>query len=141
MTLETFTHTLGNAYLQRHLLAVQANTLEEAVRAGNEFLRIRNTGDRGHSGTTVRMVKEEGEEATAQVAEDPLTSILHKLTEAVEKLQPRDRRTPGPRDSGSRERTSCWKCGKEGHVQRNCPMNARSQQNQPASENGVGPQQ
>ena len=141
MALETFAHTLGNAYLQRHLLAVQANTLEAAVRAGNEFLHIKSTSDRGHGNTTVRMVREEEEEAAVNLIEDPLTSVLQKLAEAVTQLQPRDRQTAGPRKSEGRGRPSCWRCGEEGHLQRDCPTNARNQQSQPASGNGVGPQQ
>ena len=142
MTLETFAHTLGNAYLQRHLLAVQANTLEEAVRAGNEFLRIRHTpSDRGgYSGTTVRMVQDEEEDLTARVTEDPLQTILKKLTDVVETLKTGTRRTPGPRDSEHQGKPSCWGCGKEGHVKRNCPDSPWNQRRQPASGNGVGPQ-
>lgn len=41
VVLETFCSTLGNAYLQRHLLAVATPTVKDAVRAGNEFLQIR----------------------------------------------------------------------------------------------------
>ena len=43
MLVDVFSATLGNAYLQRHLLAVHAPTLELAVRAGNEFLQIQPT--------------------------------------------------------------------------------------------------
>ena len=34
LAIEAFSNTLGNAYLQRHLLAVPSQTLEEVVRAG-----------------------------------------------------------------------------------------------------------
>ena len=40
MALEIFCSTLGNAYLQRHLLAVDTPTLTDAIRAGNEYLQI-----------------------------------------------------------------------------------------------------
>lgn len=40
MALETFSNILGNTYLQRHLLAIETRTIEDAVRAGNEFLQI-----------------------------------------------------------------------------------------------------
>ena len=38
--MDSFASTIGNGYLQRHLLAVPSETLEEAVRAGNEYLQI-----------------------------------------------------------------------------------------------------
>ena len=40
MAVDTFASTIGNGYLQRHLLAVPTPTLEAAVRAGNEYLQI-----------------------------------------------------------------------------------------------------
>ena len=40
MSMDTFASTIGNGYLLRHLLAVPAETLEDAVRAGNEYLQI-----------------------------------------------------------------------------------------------------
>ena len=46
MMLDTFSSTLGNAYLQQHLLAINADTLEAAVRAGSEFLQIRASFNR-----------------------------------------------------------------------------------------------
>ena len=42
MVLETFCSSLGNSYLQRHLLAAGAGNLAAAVTAGNEFLQIRS---------------------------------------------------------------------------------------------------
>lgn len=40
MVVATFASTTGNGYLQRHLLAMPTPTLEDAVRAGNEYLQI-----------------------------------------------------------------------------------------------------
>ena len=44
MALDTFHSSLGNAYLQRHLLAIPTPNLEMAVRAGNDYLQIKPTG-------------------------------------------------------------------------------------------------
>ena len=106
MALETFSSTLGNAYLQRHLLAVQAGTLGEAVRAGNEFLQIRASTEHSssRSSTAVRTVDEEdGEEPTSGASKDTLTLLLQsmqQLAEAVGKLQagpkPRPWKKPAP---------------------------------------------
>lgn len=40
MAVETSCSTLDNAYLQRHLLAVETPTVEAAVQARNEFLQV-----------------------------------------------------------------------------------------------------
>ena len=60
MALEVFANTLGNAYLQRHLLAVGPRDLDEAIRAGNEFLQIRPVGT--NTSPKVRVVEDDYEE-------------------------------------------------------------------------------
>ena len=40
MALDAFSLILGNLYLQRHLMAVKAEFLADAVRAGVEFLQV-----------------------------------------------------------------------------------------------------
>ena len=60
MRLETFCSTLGYLPLQRHLLAVPTHTLEDTVRAGNEFLQIKPDNEWGS--TSVCRIEDEGEE-------------------------------------------------------------------------------
>ena len=59
MLVDMFSATLGNAYLQRHLLAVHAPTLERAVRAGNEYLQIQPTNFRQTGRPSVTQVADE----------------------------------------------------------------------------------
>jgi hypothetical protein len=146
LALDAFHNTLGNAYLQRHLLAIKANSLEEAVRAGNEYLQVKILPMPGG----VRQVEVEenegsGESGTriAPIKEDPLLSITKILTKMDERLEALEnqRRTVTParnpnrgslsnptwapgrgpptrdRDTG---RVTCWGCGQEGHVRREC---------------------
>jgi hypothetical protein len=90
MALETFCNTLGNAHLQRHLLAVQALTLEQAVRAGNEFAQIKAPMVPGSS---IRVVDEEETEADNRIASvgqgtmGPLLKMLQLLSEKIDQLQ------------------------------------------------------
>ena len=57
LAVETFCGTLGNLYLQRHLLAVPTPTLSDAVRAGNEYLQIRA----GSGNSAVRSMEDDSE--------------------------------------------------------------------------------
>ena len=87
--LDAFWSTLGHMSLQRHLLAVQTTTLEEAVQAGNEFLQIRPSGERRAS-TTVRQIYGDEEEAVLNLTEKMLTTLaqaMQQLVKRVEQLQ------------------------------------------------------
>jgi len=140
LALETFSNTLGNAYLQRHLLAVQAGTLGEAVRAGNEFLQVRTNADPGRS--SIRAVDgEDDEEPAAGTTKDTLSLLLQsmqQLTEAVGKLQAGTKARPRPGPKEEPQKNSCWGCGKDGHRRQECPTRPWRK---PASGNGTGPQQ
>lgn len=131
MAVDVFCGTLGNAYLQRHLLAVETPTLGDAVRAGNEYLQIRPTQDKGGSGAAIRCMDdtEEPSLAAATVAEagtgDVLQTLLQamqQLTGAVEQLQHRPERRS--RSGDLDRRTRCWGCGQPGHLRNSCPRKA-----------------
>lgn len=143
MKLDLFHTTLGHPYLQRHLLAIQAPTMEAAIHAGNEFLQIKTHAD----GSSIRQVEEEELEApnAARAVSTPLDTLLlavSKLTEEVQalKLEQQAKATL----STERRPVRCFGCNKEGHVRRYCPTKPWSEtpssQRRPAG-NGYGPQQ
>ena len=157
MALEVFANTLGNAYLQRHLLAVDPNDLATAVRTGNEFLQIRSTS--GTPRATVHSLDDEELDRVQPVGEteisrlsgmigklvDQMASLQGKLTDQqhnLERPQPSGRQTQQSPPWVSRP--GCWGCGRIGHSRETCPTHplgptpqqARSQQ----SGNGRGPQ-
>ena len=141
MRVEIFGNTLGYLPLQRHLLAVHTPTLEDAVRAGNEFLQIRPANEKGS--TSVRQVEDEEEEEDLNPTEKVLTTLLKAMQQLMEKMgqfqQPPTRSTQ--KGDPTRER-SCWECGKNGHLKRNCPLQKAAQVTEaPASGNGSGPPQ
>ena len=157
MALDTFHSSLGNAYLQRHLLAVPTPNLEMAVRAGNDYLQIKPTGP----GPAIRTVDGEPEEdeARVQVAQTvestlgTLTKIILQLGEKLERLQDRPDRPVQSGTFGSSERPQegrrqpgqCWGCGKLGHIRRDCRTRAWEgpvkQVRRPNPGNEQGPQQ
>ena len=141
MRLETFCGTLGYLPLQRHLLAVPTHTIEDAVRAGNEYLQMKPANEKGN--TNVRQVGDEDEEETENPTEKALTVLMkamQQLVEKVEQLQSRPTRTAKKKEIG--EERACWECGKEGHLKRNCPrLKTVPSAEQSASGNGQGPQQ
>ena len=109
MKLETFCSTLGYMPLQRHLLAVPTHTLEDAVRAGNEFLQIKPGGEKGN--TSVRQIGD-GEEETLSTTDKVLASLaqaMRQLAEKVGTLQDQPRR-PTRKDASSNQQL-CWECG------------------------------
>jgi hypothetical protein len=120
MAVDHFTHSLGNASLQRHLLAVKPDTLTGAVRAGNEYLQVKTPY---HGG--VKQVEEESPAeppVLSQVQADPmvvLTEALTKLSKQMSELQGQVSRKGGPRRDTSN--IKCFTCGKLGHFQSKCP--------------------
>ena len=144
LMLDTFCSTLGHMPLQRHLLAVQTHTLEDAVRAGNEFLQIRPSGERG-ANTSVRQIGEEEEEVVSNPTEKMLTTLvqaMQQLVEKVEQLQTRPTGTASRKESGDQNKErQCWGCGKTGHIRRKCPNHtASSSQGSTEPGNGQSPQ-
>ena len=65
--LETFCNTLGYQPLQRPLLAVPTHTLEDALRAGNEYFQIKPENKRGN--TNVCQIENEEEEEVVNPTE------------------------------------------------------------------------
>ncbi len=132
MILDTFSNTLGNAYLQRHLLAVHTPTVEDAVRAGNEFLQVRPAMDRSRQ--SVRQVEDQPEETglpetvAAAAVQPDLASVLVKvmgLLEALTRKAEAAPNRPAPSATSPRQGPTCWGCNRTGHIKRDCPRVTR----------------
>ena len=85
MKLETFCSTLGYMPLHRHLLAVPTHTLENAVRAGNKFLRIKPGGEKGGN-TSIRQIGDENEEEVLSHTDKTLATLMQTMQQLVEKV-------------------------------------------------------
>ena len=116
--LECFQSSLGSASLQRHLLAIKPSNLDEAVRAGNDYLQVQV---RPTPPSTVHQVEEDAEAPPTKAAPlqpEPLTALMEamtQLTKQVSQLQTLARPT------SARKGPVCWTCRKTGHLQRQCP--------------------
>ena len=163
MAVDTFCGTLGNVYLQRHLLAVPTPTLEAAVRAGNEYLQVRPS-IASHQAqpfrSDVRAVQpdETGQGEGGRGPEEPivvarttpntlellLTSVTD-LAKEVAKLKLYIHRPQSTTESGTRkkEMARCWGCNQEGHQRRSCPRKQANQRTPYKQDQGnaYGPQQ
>jgi len=143
MVIDTFCSTLGNAYLQRHLLAFPIRTLEAAVQAGSEFLQIKNTSS---SGGVVRQVEEDEPEARQVKSADTdlitsLTKMVQMLAEKVERMSERTKPSGATKPDGRGE--GCWGCKQPGHVRKDCEVNpwpARRGEKVTTKGNGQSPQ-
>lgn len=152
MALDTFSTTVGNTYLQRHLLAVAPDTLEAAVRAGNEFLQVQHVSQRFNSGTTIMNLEdsEEGTQESVKVAMadtksatmDDVLAALKELTLSMTNRQPRtNNEASGQTQSLARRTATCWGCGAVGHIRRQCPNQGSNLTTRPKqSGNGYRPQ-
>ena len=85
MTIDTFCGSLENAYLQRHLLAINA-----AVNAGNKFLQVRPN----IIGFVIRVVQPGKPEkktleqvAVANIDPDPKTIMLKTMQDLVAEVE------------------------------------------------------
>lgn len=145
MAVEHFSGSLGNAYLQRHLLAIHTPTLEAAVRAGNEFLQVKSNV----AGTAIHAVQPElpdGAErelvTTTQTLLPMLMKNMQDLISEVSKLKAQvgARRTPKNKDP-KEETPRCWECDQVGHMKRNCPGKAQPSENKERLGNDSTPQQ
>ena len=117
MMLESFLSSLGHLALHRHLLAVNPQTLEAAIRSGNEFLR---SGVQGRS-DAVRVVDQE--DTMVQSIQNDMTlsqlpAILKRITELLDNLQTISQRKKA-QDGKLR---LCYQCNQPGHLKADCPQ-------------------
>ena len=116
MALDTFCSSLGNAALQRHLLAIQPATLMAAVQHGNEYLQVKVDRAPADSAKVRAM---EGSEATEEDEESVLTKLaksIQLLTGKIEQLELKQKATTAPQPKEKK----CWGCQKSGHTRREC---------------------
>lgn len=158
MCMDKFMNTLGNAYLQRHLLAVHTPDLEAAVRAGNEYLQIKNSV----ANVSLRAIIADEEEEAQQVSpvqakptQEPiqlLTQMIGTLTKELTELKQKVNQVPVTHNSmvpplhASRfpnQPNTCWLCGSTDHWKKDCPRKFRGEvrSNNQRSGNGYSPQQ
>ena len=146
MAVDTFCGSLGNIYLQRHLLAVPTPTLEAAVRAGNEYLQIRpemtirqnhpaRYGVRAVQPDELEQAMEEQAEVEQAVvvraAPDSLGLLLSTMEDLKKEMADLKRQvghSQGPPQQVTRKKgvRRCWGCDQTGHWRRNCPKNQPS---------------
>jgi hypothetical protein len=147
MIIDTFCSTIGNAYLQRHLLAVPTRTLEEAVQAGNEFLQIKlyparasvrtveDTGEGGDAEPEVSQVDSPPKKSPMEEALEPVLRMVQQLADQVQQLQSVSGPVTELTQPVSYQELVCWNCGGAGHMQQQCPSWLGSQRgfnNQPS---------
>ena len=128
MMLDAFCSSLGNATLQRHLLAIRPETLTEAVQHGQEYLQVKT--DRNTVPSQVRALEEteEGKEL------DPLSILMEtvkQLADTVRELKQASQKPSKPK--------GCWGCKKDGHVRKDCPTHPWEPKAKQTG-NGDGPQ-
>ena len=147
---DTFKRAIDHNGLYRHLLALQANTVDAMVQAASEYFQVPSNAtrnaQRGRHGVATLGREDGGEEGVAAVAPPAQTStdrVLESLVKAVEqntlvlqKLLPGQRESTADRSQSWRQgqappqpRSGCFKCGQVGHMKRDCPRNRQQQGN------------
>jgi hypothetical protein len=129
MCLDHFGNSLGNPGLQRHLLAIKPETLHDAVRAGNEYLQVR-------SSFGVKQLEEDSSEAdvkpvVAPVQAEPLATLMEAVSKLTQQMGVLQKWVGASRRPQQKKATvTCWTCGEEGHVQRQCSQKKKEEQKQ-----------
>ena len=144
MLIDQFCSTLCNAGLQRHLLAVNADNLDEAVRAGNEYLGV--TTILSNRDTQMRQIAEDTSASpntpNLTVNAVSMEQIIQRLDKLEANFNSSIRNSPRPNhhrlDGSNRQNlysnptrhanTECWRCHEKGHIERFCPRQVREQQ-------------
>ena len=148
LVLETFINTLGNPYLQRHLMGMQLLTVDAAVVAANDYLSVKV-----HPVGGVRQVEEGETEGVQQLTTQgtdtllQLTKTVAELSKQVESLKRSEtgpsvanRGPTGTTTSGNPPRRNnrlvCWGCQQPGHRRQECPINPWEQVKQTKADQG-----
>lgn len=130
MSVDIFSSTIGNGYLQRHLLAVPTPTLDEAVKASNEYLQVQ-TGYR-YPKQSIHGVEDGREEEedeprqpvstpTRQVAGvDPMVELMKVMRALTDKVEALNQPQRYPEEREQRMSSQCYNCGGTGHWSRDC---------------------
>ena len=126
MTLRTFKSTIGHVGLQRHLLAANVQTLEEAVRVGSEYLQIgAQAAPRHDSRVAVCDTDDLDNIQVKPVISDTrrrMLDMLSKLSERMDQIESSVKKKDPP---------TCFGCGKAGHFRSNCPQKKQGNGNGP----------
>lgn len=132
LKLESFLASINHVGLQRHLMAIDGDTIEAAVRAGNEYLQAATTTGPGRSSLQQNLRRCETEDDTMEstTTEVKAISTVETIMDTLQKLQRRLEAIENKmknKDTGiGREPTTpgngvCWGCLQPGHLRRNCP--------------------
>ena len=134
LTMERFKLGVNHPGVQGHLLARQPETLEDMVRAGNEFLLVTKSS-LAQGQPRVREVDDTKEEQVRQVTTDgadiqTITKAVEALTKELSELKNKlDKSERGSHSKGGRsgrppqKQDGCWGCKQTGHIRKECPTN------------------
>lgn len=130
MSIEYFCSSLGNETLQQHLLTANTNTLDAAVKSGNEFLQISRSAVHRNRIAQMESLESHDNQGQIQVVNTPtqdntMTELLKAIKELSYKLHayPKSNNQQQKRNeptNKSRKTIICWNCNKEGHFQSQC---------------------
>ena len=126
---ENFRSSCNHTGLQNFLLGQRGADLNEMIRVGTEYLQQNQIGREStiQTRTVTGGDTDEQDDAAVSVAgfKKPEEMSCRELLEALLKAQLKGIPSHRRKTQGRNEDTSvtCWKCGQEGHVRRNCPQN------------------
>ena len=149
MAIEHFERAVGNTGLRQHLLLAKSRTLDEVVRATEQFFLVSRCSSSGSKPTVASVEVTTAASSKSEVVSgfdnkldkmmevltsklDQQASLIEKQAQRITSLEQNGRKPPTER--------KCYECNSTSHLRRNCPTYKKKLEEKAKQASGSGNQ-